>query len=336
MHQPDQVFNHFIGQIPNIFRGTSIDEFMVRSLLVIMVSCAVFSYFWSLFNSNRAVSQAASQYQKTNGFIDAVTVVTILILMDILYIIFISIQFSYLFGSLSYGLPESFTYAQYARRGFFELIAVTLINLLILLGGINFIKSSGKIVDKTAKVLNCVLIGCTLIMLFSAHFRMSLYEEAYGYTYLRVLTHAFMLYLFVLFTITVYKIWKDRLSLLKSYIIVSIVAYTLINYVNVDAIIVSNNIQRYEREHIIDAYYLTTLSYDVVPQLVDFMNSSTDTDLRNQIEDGLVNKKNMLQKKEGWQSFNISKYRAKRVLSKQNLLGKPLNEKDYRTGSNYP
>jgi len=77
-----------------------------------------------------------------------ITVSTMLILIDLLYAFFIAIQFSYLFGSLRYGLPQNFTYAQYARKGFFELVAVTLINLIILLGAMNFTKASGSKLDK--------------------------------------------------------------------------------------------------------------------------------------------------------------------------------------------
>lgn len=108
---------------------------------------------------------------------------------------FIAIQFSYLFGSLTDGLPRDFTFAQYARKGFFELVAVTLINLVLLTGNMYFVKASGKKLDRAVKILNTILVMSTFIMLLSAHFRMSLYEDAYGFTYLRVLTHAFMGYL---------------------------------------------------------------------------------------------------------------------------------------------
>jgi len=102
---------------------------------------------------------------------------------------------------LNFGLPSDFTYAEYARRGFFELIAVTLINFSILLSCIGFARKGSKLIDRAVRILYSLLVACTLVMLFSAHFRMSLYEEAYGYTYLRMLTHAFMVFLFVLFLI---------------------------------------------------------------------------------------------------------------------------------------
>ena len=163
-------------------------------------------------------------------------------------------------------------------------------------------------------ILSTILVLSTFIILLSAHLRMSLYEEAYGFTYLRILTHAFMAYLFGLFVISLGKIWRPTIPLLKSYIVVSIVAYTLINYVNVDKVIAENNIERYNKGNSIDIAYLSGLSYDAVPLLVDFRNNTTDQELANQLENVLEDKKAKLEKDTSWQSFNISKYRAKQAL----------------------
>jgi hypothetical protein len=309
----DDVFRNFVELIPNIFQAININELVARVLIVTIVACLVFSYLWSLFVSKLLTDEFSNtdSLNKPGPFLDPITVTTILVLIDALYIFFIAIQFSYLFGSLQSGLPDNFTYAEYARKGFFELVVVTLINLVILLGNINFVKESGSMLGKVVKVLNTALVVSTIIMLLSAHFRMFLYEEAYGFTYLRVLTHAFMGYLFVLFVVTLTKIWHQALPLLKSYIVISIVAYSLVNYINIDSLIVKNNIERYNKGNPIDIMYLTKLSYDAVPQLVDFMNSTSNQGLAKQLENELKYKKQVLERATPWQSFNISKYRAR-------------------------
>lgn len=316
----DDVFRQFVDRIPNLFQDMSLNEFVPRLITVTVVTCLVFSYLWSLFRSKRRLDEAVSDtvsQQKSRAFLDPITVTTMLVVIDLLYAFFIVIQFSYLFGSLRYGLPQDFTYAQYARKGFFELVVITLINLSILLGNMNYIKLSGSKFDKAVKILNTILVFSTFIMLLSAHFRMSLYEAVYGFTYLRVLTHAFMGYLFILFVATLVKIWYKAIHLLKFYLVISLVAYTLLNYINVDNIIVKNNIERYNKGNPIDILYLTTLSYDAVPKLVDFVNSTSDQVLANQLEKGLKHKKQELEKVEQWQSFNISMYRARKVLSQK-------------------
>jgi len=313
----DDVFRHFVELIPNVFKAINLSEFVARVLIVTIVTCLVFSYLWSLFISKTGLTGALSNTNslpKPSPFLDPITVTTVLVLIDVLYVFFIAIQFSYLFGSLRSGLPDNFTFAEYARKGFFELVIVTLINLVILLGNMNFVKASGSKMETVVKVLNTALVVSTLIMLLSAHFRMSLYEEAFGFTYLRVLTHAFMGYLLVLFVITLSKIWYKALPLLKSYIVISIIAYSLLNYINVDSLIVKNNIERYNKGNPIDITYLTTLSYDAVPLLVDFMNSTSDRGLAKQLENALTNKKQALERATPWQSLNISRYRARKVL----------------------
>lgn len=312
----DDVFRYFIELIPNVFENINLNLFGPRLLVVTVVTCIIFSYLWSLFRSKPQPAGNSNIKNSPNprGFLDPITVTTILVLIDALYIFFIAIQFSYLFGSLADGLPSNFTYAEYARKGFFELVAVTLINLVILLGNLNYVKASGNKLAIVVKLLNTTLVVSTFIMLLSAHLRMSLYEDVYGFTYLRILTHAFMGYLFVLFVISLAKIWRQTIPLLKSYIIISIVAYTLINYVNVDKIIVENNIERYNQGNPIDLVYLSQLSYDAVPLLVDFMNNTTDQELANQLKNTLENKKAILKSDTPWQSFNISKYRAKKAL----------------------
>ena len=313
----DDVFRYFLEQIPNLFIDINTGRFIAQLLVISIVTCLVFSYLSSLFNPKSESTDKISNLKALSPgtFLDPITVTTLLVLIDALYVVFIAIQFSYLFGSLTDGLPANFTYAQYARKGFFELVAVTLINLVILLGNLNFVKASGRKIDKVVKILNTTLVVSTFIMLLSAHLRMSLYEEAYGFTYLRILTHAFMGYLFMLFSLSLAKVWRQSVPLLKSFLIVSIVAYMLMNYINVDKIIVKNNIERYNQGAPIDIPYLTTLSYDAVPELVNFMNSTTDSMLENNLENGLKYKRDFLAKDRPWQSFNISEYNAKKILT---------------------
>jgi len=169
------------------------------------------------------------------------------------------------------------------------------------------------------RILYSLLVVCTLVMLFSAHFRMSLYEEAYGYTYLRMLTHTFMVFLFVLFVIAVYRVWNERVSLLKPYIVAAIISYLVINYINIDVIIARNNINRYYKTGQIDVSYLTQLSYDVVPELVVLLDCKDDS-VAVQVDNYLYDKKKELAAGGPWQSFNVSKYRSEKALSKHELV----------------
>jgi len=316
----DQVFGNLFGNIPQYLENINFFEFLIRICLILLVSTVTFSYIWSFIPPKTGVTTDAAQEKGAPARIwDTVIVITVLVSINLIYVVFTSIQFAYLFGG---GVPDGFTYSEYARRGFFELILVTLINLVILLCNINLKKDGGNALNLTTKVLNSLLVACTAIMLISAHYRMSMYEEAYGYTYLRLLTHAFMAFIFVLLIIALVKVWSEKAALLKAYIITALVAYVLINYMNIDMIIAKNNIHRYEITNKIDAYYLTQLSYDVVPIIVPLLNDQ-NKEISLQAENGLYLKKEQLKNSRSWQSFNISKYRAEKILSEYDLKSRP-------------
>lgn len=322
----DLVFNEFMGRIPEFFNDIRISEILVQTILVVLITGGAFSFISSLSGSKSdksdTLEQGASKLIK--GIWDPITVITIFIAINTVYVFFTGIQFSYLFGGGEQVLPGQLTYSEYARRGFFELVAVTLINFSVLLSSMRFTKKGGKIVDSMLRILYSLLVACTLVMLFSAHFRMSLYEEAYGYTYLRMLTHAFMAFLFVLFLISLYKIWNDRISIVKPYIITALIAYMIVNYMNIDVIIARNNIDRYFKTGKIDVHYLTELSYDAIPEMVKLIGNE-DSMVSQPVENYLFEKKEELSKSQPWQSFNISKYRAKKVLSKYQLSYKDMD-----------
>jgi hypothetical protein len=313
----DRVFKHYIDKITGSFGSININEFIIQVGLVLLVSMIVFSYIWSFTNSNAGIQthgqRQSSSIKTKTGSLDPIISITILSVINCVYLVFISFQFVYIFGAITHVLPPDFTYADYARRGFFELLTVTLINFTLLLSSLRLTRKDGQFVAKTAQLLHSLLVVCTMVILASAYFRMSLYETAYGYTYLRVLTHSFMMFLGVLFVIAFYKIWNERISLIKPYIVVSIMAFMIINFVNIDVLIAKNNINRYLETGKLDTQYLRCLSYDTIPQLVNLIDDDT---VSLDIKKYLREQQGVIIRNSAWQSFNLSRYKAKQVLSR--------------------
>ncbi|MFT8311689.1 MAG: DUF4173 domain-containing protein [Sporolactobacillus sp.] len=312
----DEVFSYFLGSIPEVFAAINLDQFMPRFIFATVIALCSFSYIWSLITKQRPLTtfrQPEDYVSLTNSF-DQVIAATILSIINAIYVFFTLIQFSYLFGGFSLELPKPFTYAEYARRGFFELVLVTLINFSILLALVYWTKKSGKIMDQTLQALESLLVGCTLIMLGSAFIRMYLYEQMYGFTYLRVLTHAFMIVLFILFIFTLYRIWNTRVKLFKYYLLTAIAAFVLINYINSDVLITKWNIERYEQTGKIDVGYLSSLSDSAIPQLTGLLQAK-DEAVRAKTENYLYERKKELNEDRSWQAFNLSSLHAKKVLA---------------------
>lgn len=313
----DMVFGELVKKLPVFFREINMGEFIGRTVAALIVFILSFSYTWSLGHGEKLdgilPDGAGSKPPYERRRWDQVTVITVTVAVDVLYIAFAAVQFVYLFGRS--GLPEGFTYAGYARRGFFELILVSLLNIGILACTLTYTKRCKRWTDIVLKILNSIMICCTFIMLYSAHYRMSLYENAYGFTFLRVMTHAFMVFLLILIIITLARVWFTRLPLLKPYIVVAVAAFTIINYINVDAIIAGNNIKRYYETNNIDMDYFRTLSNGIAADLT-MLAKDKDPLVSSAARDMLEQRRKRLSAERSWQSFNLTDYRAQRLLEK--------------------
>lgn len=303
----DPVFGHLVGQIMgNINFAIIFPHVRLISAIIVLV----FGYLWGLNREKAALGPTSG----TPAKLDEMMIIPGLFLLNAIYVIFVCIQFSYLFGSIANFLPEGLTYAEYARRGFFELIMVSLINAVIVLGSLRFTLISGALFHRMLQLLNSMLLLSTLVMLLSAHTRMSLYEYYFGYTYLRVFTHAFMGMLFVVLAITLLKVWIEKINLAKWYIIIGLTSYMIINYINVDVLIAQKNMQRYGETGKIDVAYLAGMSYDATPYLA-MLSGDPNPAVATAASKALIQRRAELTVNKRWSSYNMSKQRARTFLT---------------------
>ncbi|WP_366296275.1 DUF4173 domain-containing protein [Paenibacillus sp. AN1007] len=245
--------------------------------------------------------------------LDPVITGTILTVMNSVYILFVLVQFSYLFGTGEGHLPVDLSYAEYARNGFTELILVTSLNFLMLVVVLQYTHAKGKKGVIVQQALLLILVCCSAVMLSSAFVRLNLYEQAYGYTYIRFLVHAFMIFLALLLVIAALRIRCTKLPLIRCYIVLGLTAYTVINYIGMDIRIAELNIERYHQTGSIDAAYLASLSADALPLLQDFAENDYP-----ELKTNLVERKKYLDLHAdgaAWFSFNAARYRARLELS---------------------
>lgn len=306
----DMVFSYYFKNITEIFNNIDLGEFPAHAIVVLLIAFYLFGYVWS-FRSKSEVEAKALNIGTLNW--EAITIITVLVVLNTVYLIFTIIQFSYLYGGGSMTLPASFTYAEYARKGFFELAAVTFINFIIVLSCIRFLKRDNKKLVTIVNTLFTALILFTLNMLYSANFKLTLYENSFGYTYLRVFVHLFMLLLFILSIIVLIGIWYRKVPVMKSIIVITIIMYTVINYLNIDAFIARKNIERYRATGSLDAIYLTSLSFEAVPYMLE-LRDVDDNNIRGTIEKNLKHRKEVLDRQNSWSEFNFSKNKVRKLL----------------------
>lgn len=185
--------------------------------------------------------------------------ITFLSIITVIYLIFSVIQISYLFLG-SFQLPEGYTYAQYAREGFFQLLFVCLINLVIILICISHFKENIAL-----KVILTIFSGCTVIMIASSAMRMILYIESYQLTFLRILVLWALAVISILLIGCMITIYKSRFPLFQYAMIVVTVFYIIFSLAKPDYLIAKYNLT-YEKEKV-DLVYLASLSSDAVPAM---------------------------------------------------------------------
>ncbi len=266
----DMVFKYYLLNISSGLKFINIEENLSHMLIIIIMFLVLFSFIWSFKYDCKKGATTDKIWQW-----EPISLLTIIFMINVVYLLFSIVQFTYLYGGSNH-LPSGFTYSEYARKGFFELFIVTIINFTIVLCSMKFIKKDNKTIIAVANILLTLLVVFTINMLFSAHYKMSLYEQTYGFTYLRIFVHIFMFMLFMLFTITLAGIWYRRMPINKVLLITVLIMYIVLNYINVDKIIAQKNIDRYYKTQKIDMLYLESLSYDAFPVIMKLKNDSNE------------------------------------------------------------
>jgi hypothetical protein len=204
------------------------------------------------------------------GSIPFTTIGTALGCIAALFLIFVLLQARYLFGGDSLlGPAGSFSYADYARRGFFELVTVTGLTLPVLLLADWALDQRQGVARARFRSLAGLLLGLLGVIVVSALSRMALYTGMYGLTELRVYVTAFMLLLcavFAWFGVTVLR--GNRGAFMRGTLIAGGCAVAVLNVVDPDALIARVNLARSSARVPVDLSYLASLSADAVPALL--------------------------------------------------------------------
>ena len=322
----DLIFQKYVSNLINI---NIKPEIIFRSILILIATLAyigAYSYLFRKQDNQINVRQNSESYS-----IGRIENSILLGSVNVLFFVFMFIQLTYLFGGESNISALGFTYAEYARRGFFELITVAVVSLFLLLFTEKYIikKETGHTIG--FKFLSTVLIVQVMLIMASAFTRLSLYEEAYGFTDQRFFSHAFIILLAVIFCLLLYKIYKNKKEKIFAFhIFISIILFlAVMNFLNPDAFIARRNIERFIVTGKLDARYLGRLSSDAIPNTIKILDIS-DEDLRNSFAHGLYWRAQDINSSyfSKWQSLNISRMKAKKILDSRMSKIEPY--KDYQ------
>lgn len=313
------IFTNITRAIFDTIKITSIMPMIFRILVII----ALFIYFVGFFiNIKDRVEEDSEDNEswKNKISIEQITLNTVLTLLNVVYLIFTITQGIQLFNYIQ--STKGLNYASYARSGFFQLMAVSFINFAIIFISNNNKKDVSKESKNYSKYMNILMAIFTIIILISSVLRMNLYEQKYGYTFLRLMVYFIQITELILIIPTIMYILNKKVKIFKYYFVIITSMYVLINFVNIDKMIAKSNVNRYfEKEEIIEidfAYLKKSTSEDAIPEIIELLNVQ-DEELKNEVNNYLYNEYQKLKEERNWQEFNLAKNKAEKLLKELNL-----------------
>ena len=258
----------------------------------------VFWYFGTYMLVSNLCKKSLREEVKDHRHGEPILAITVTSLLTVMYLLFSGIQIFGLFlGQLQ--LPEGYTYAQYAREGFFQLLGVSVFNLIAVLFCLAFFKES-----KILKGILTVMSLCTFIMIASSAMRMILYISSYDLTFLRIIVLWALAVLFLLFVCVVVSIYKPDFPLFRYGMVIVTVCYIGLAFSHPDYICAKYNLEYSVKEA--DWRYLRDLSADAAPVILPYLEDH-EVDSKSA---RYVNYVKDVYNDQGIRNFNLSRYWA--------------------------
>ena len=259
------------------------------------------------------------------GLIGFAESMMVLLSVGAVFAAFVAVQFVALFGGARHVLAvPGLTYAEYARSGFNELVWVAVLALTL----ISALRSATRLPEKGTALTSfrgaaSVLIGLTLIVLFSAVQRMNAYEAAYGATATRLSVDTFIAFLALalLWRAATLFVGPARPTFAAGLLVCAVGFCATVDLQSPEAAAVRANTARYQATGKIDADYLlgTAADDDAVPALCDALRATaTGTPLHHRLRERLLDTRKATEQaaeEDAWSAANLSRQTARKALA---------------------
>lgn len=256
----DAVFANIFSRMLDAVNLETIFGTFFMTLAAFLVSYAVYAAF-----SMKEVKEETPDLRT----LEPVIAIIVTAALSVIYLLFSVIQILYLFiGNMK--LPEGYTYSSYAREGFFQLLTVCILNLIIVLICLYLFRENTAL-----KLILTVISGCTFIMIMSSALRMIMYINRYNLTFLRIFVLWSLAVIFLLMAGVTVFIYRNKFPLFTYSMVVVTVFYICLSFSHPDYWIARYNLIPEHLEYLDDydirdnQKYLRRLSADAAPVLLN-------------------------------------------------------------------
>lgn len=251
----------------------------------------------------------------------AIETTVVLGLMNLLFLSFVIVQIPYLFGGMELvQTTPDFKLADYARRGFGELVAVSALVLPILLFSHWLLRKDAPINEKIYRVLAGMNIILLFVIMISATQRLLLLtgNVGYGLTTIRLYPMAFMVWLalvFVWFALTVLRGMRQQFA--WGALWSALFMLGTLHVLNPDDFIVRTNVRLMQEGRTFDSHYVANLSDDAVPALLEAIPAMS-FEQQCVVKNKILNRLETAHTESDFRSWNWSRYVARNKMAQSN------------------
>lgn len=292
----DAAFAGLIDKLPKV----DLWEPAVALVLGIPMGC----YFYTRAAALRHTQETAVAPKQTGGM-NTITVNTVLGAVCLVYCVYLVSQLAYFVGGFSGILPEEFTMAEYARRGFFEMAVICTINLFVISLAVGLTRKEGN--SPLSIRLLCLFIGIiTLFLTVTASAKMVMYIDSYGLTRLRVLTQVIILFMALATIFVCIWLFARKMPYMKVIVLTALLLGSIVVWADVDTVVACYNVRAYQSGMLesVDISHLQTLSDGAVPYIAELTQDS-DQAVANQAKAAL-SRRERRDGEEDFRSWNIA------------------------------
>ena len=253
----DAAFEGLMDLLPQV----DLSEVYVSVILGVPLAFVLYTRAVALKHTAREVPA-----QVAANVLNPVTVNTVLWAVSGVYMVYLLSQLAYFVGGFAGILPEEYTMAEYARRGFFEMAWLCAINLGLIALAVSL---SGERTPAMTKGL-CLFIGViTVFFVATASAKMMLYIDSYGLTRLRVLTEIIMVFLALTTVFVCVRLFASKFAYMKVVLLMALVLGAATAWADVDTVVAAYNVNAYccGKMETVDLLYLESLSDSAIPYI---------------------------------------------------------------------
>ncbi|EKE30318.1 MAG: hypothetical protein ACD_2C00008G0001 [uncultured bacterium (gcode 4)] len=307
----DMAFNKVIWEMFDFMLPDNLIARIINIVFYFVLYLWIFSHIWKSIRKPESDNRDVFVFEHKKHL----EINIIISAMILVFLLFVFVQFKYLFNWEEFIKAMWFTYSDYASSWFNELIFISLLTSLILWKADHYLyRHEMKGESNIYKILTSLLIILTMIVLWSAYYRLKMYQNAYWLTEIRFYSNILIICIWISLLIFLYKILRFIAEWRFISYIVAVFASALVicNIINPESYIsYSNETKDYSRSSLVfDSVYVWHFSEDAIDNMINIRGKLLWS-YKDNMDDELCNKLDRLRNwGKWWQEMNYSKSHA--------------------------